>query len=178
MVRDISKFDFTTLYTKIYHNDLINVLNKIIYKAFTGGRGKYISFFGKKASWVTKPGNAQHFTKTSLKSAVKFLIEYCYFTVGNLLARQKIGIPMGIDPAPFSAYLYLYWYEDKFMCRLIRLDKRKAFLCNGNFWFIDDLIVINGGNVFLKCLRKYIQKIFNKSWNTQASELLSWILIS
>ena len=46
--RDISTFDFTILYTKIGHIDLIIVLNKVI--AFKGGHKKYISFFGKKAS--------------------------------------------------------------------------------------------------------------------------------
>ena len=151
--RDISTFDFTTLYTKIGHSDLINVLNKVIDTAFKGGRKKYISFFGKKASWVSKPRNAQHFTKTSLKSAVKFLIENCFFTLGNLLVRQKIGIPMGIDPAPFWANLYLYWYEDRFISMLIHSDRRKAFLFNGNFRFIDDLVIINGGNVFLESFR-------------------------
>ena len=34
-----------------------------------------ISFAGKKAFWMGKPSGKQYFSKTSLKDAVKFLIE-------------------------------------------------------------------------------------------------------
>ena len=54
---------------------------------------------------------------------------------------------------PFWANIYLYWYENKFMCILIRTDKRKAFLFNGNYRFIDDLIILNGGSAFLENFR-------------------------
>ena len=43
------------------------------------------------------------------------LIQNCHFTVGNYVMRQCIGIPTGIDPAPFWANLYLYAYENDFM---------------------------------------------------------------
>ena len=46
--------------------------------------------------------------------------------VGNSLLRQKIGIPMGIDPAPFWANLFLYTYENEYMSELISNDKVKA----------------------------------------------------
>ena len=42
-----------------------------------------------------------------MSSALKFLIEKVYFEVGGKLFRQKIGIPIGIDPAPFLANLFL-----------------------------------------------------------------------
>ena len=47
------------------------------------------------------------FTKSSLKATVEYLISKCYFTVGNPVFMQKIGIPMGIDSAPFWANLFL-----------------------------------------------------------------------
>ena len=43
---------------------------------------------------------------------MKHLIENCYFTVGQTVLRQAIGILMGIDPAPFLVNLYLYNYEE------------------------------------------------------------------
>ena len=46
--------------------------------------------------------------------------------VGNSLLRQKIGIPMGIDPAPFWANLFLYTYEKEYMSELISNDKLKS----------------------------------------------------
>ena len=35
--------------------------------------------------------------------------------VGNSLLRQKIGIPLGIEPAPFLANIFLYTYENEYM---------------------------------------------------------------
>jgi len=146
---NISTFDFATLYTKIEHENLLCVLYKLIDLGFKGGRRSNISFNGKRASWVSKPLNKRYFTKSTLKSTVKFLIENCFFEVGDLILRQKIGIPMGIDPAPFWANLYLHWYEGEFMKTLIQNDKLKAFSFNGNSRYSDDLICINGGDSFL-----------------------------
>ena len=47
------------------------------------------------------------FIKTTVKRTVQFLIENSYFTVGNVLLLQAVSIPMGNDPAPFWANLYL-----------------------------------------------------------------------
>ena len=52
------------------------------------------------------------FTKHSLKGALSHLISNCYFTVGNTVMRQKIDIPMGIDPLPFWANLFYTLMND------------------------------------------------------------------
>ena len=54
----------------------------------------------------------------SLIDTVSYLITKCYFTVGNQVYKQDIGIPMGIDPAPFWANL-LYRYEEKFVKKIV-----------------------------------------------------------
>ena len=46
------------------------------------------------------------------------MIENCYFSVGTIIMRQAIGIPMGIDPAPFWANLFLFYFEYKWMKRM------------------------------------------------------------
>ena len=51
----------------------------------------------------------------SVCACVSRLIKETYFEIGNLLFKQCIGLPMGIDPAPFWANLHLYAYEYKFM---------------------------------------------------------------
>jgi hypothetical protein len=58
--------------------------------------------------------------------------------------RQRVGIPMGIDPAPFWANLFLYSYEHEYMKNLIKSDRVLAKHLHAIFRFIDDLIVING----------------------------------
>ena len=59
--------------------------------------------------------------------------------VGNSLFRQKIGIPMGIDPALFWANLFLYTYENEYLSDLISSDKVKARHFRATKRFIDDL---------------------------------------
>ena len=38
-----------------------------------------------------------------------------FFTAGNLVFLQSIGIPMGIDQAPFWTNLYLYHFESELL---------------------------------------------------------------
>lgn len=147
--KSISTYDFSTLYTKLPHNKLIKELSEVIDFVFDGGKSKYINIsnYGK-ATWGNKTNKSISFSKHSLKAAVKHLILNCYFTVGNIVLRQAIGIPMGIDPAPFWANLFLYRYEEKYMSELILLDKRKARHFHSTKRFIDDLCAVNDGHLF------------------------------
>ena len=101
----ISTYDFSTLYTKIEHSSLIEVLNSLVDFVFKGGIRESIRIEGKKAFWSSHKDNI--FNKDNIKLAIRHLIRECYFTVGNKLFIQTIGIPMGIDPAPFWDTLYL-----------------------------------------------------------------------
>ena len=107
--KSISTYDFSTLYTKLPHAKLIKELEKLIEFTFEGGDRNYIKInkWGK-ASWVKKSKNSIGYTRHSLKVAIKHLIQNCFFIVGNVVLRQAIGIPMGIDPSPFWANLFLY----------------------------------------------------------------------
>ena len=49
--KDISTYDFSTLYTKLPHNDLIRVLNGHIDFVFDGGTSKYLGFSESKVFW-------------------------------------------------------------------------------------------------------------------------------
>ena len=142
----ISTFDFSTLYTKIEHSSLINNLNEIIDFTFQGGMKKFIGIKGKHAFWSPNNSNT-NFSKVDIKLAIKHLIRNCYFTVGNNVFIQTIGIPMGIDPAPFWANLYLYKFEYRFMKSFGSSDvtARKFHGCSR---FIDDLVCLNDGNKF------------------------------
>ena len=84
---------------------------------FLKGEIRHANVFLKitKRFGVNKKKDSVGFSKNALKKSVRHLIENCYFTVGNSLLRQKIGIPMSIDPAPFWANLFLYTYEEEHM---------------------------------------------------------------
>ena len=68
--------------------------------------------------------------------------------VGNSLLRQKIGIPIGIDPASFWANLSLYTYKNEYKSELILKDKNKARHFHATKHFVDDLGTLNDGSVF------------------------------
>ena len=49
-----------------------------------------------------------------LEATINHLIENCYFNNG----KQAIGIPVGINPAPFWVNHFLYSYEKEHMSSL------------------------------------------------------------
>jgi hypothetical protein len=152
--KSISTYDFSTLYTKLPHDKLINELHKLIDFVFEGGDRNYIKInkWGK-ANWGKKFKDSIGYTRHSLKVAVKHLIENCFFSVGKTILRQAIGIPMGIDPAPFWANLFLYAYESNYMSDLITTDKVKARHFHSTKRFIDDLCALNDGGEFGRVYR-------------------------
>ena len=146
--KHISCFDFSTLYTNIPHDKLIKKLNELVDFAYKGGDRNNICFNGNGSAYWGRKAKKKSFSNSSLKRAVTHLIKNCYFTVGNIVLRQNIGIPMGIDPAPFWANLFLYAYEHEFMKNLIKEDRIKAKHFHSTFRFIDDLCSLNDGGMF------------------------------
>ena len=149
--KSISTYDFSTLYTKLPHDKLLDSLFSIIDFTFNGGNKNFIRLDKNgKAFWGKKVKGSLGFSKPSLKRAVSHLIQNCYFNVGNVVMKQIIGIPMGIDPAPFWANLFLYYYEEKYISSLISTDKVKARHFHATKRFIDDLCALNDGGEFGK----------------------------
>ena len=152
--RDISTYDFSTLYTKLKHDDLVNNLNNIVDFAFNGGNHekdgnrKYLTVRGLSTFWSKKKHGKNSFTKQQIKLLTAHLIKETYFQVGNLLLKQCVGIPMGIDPAPFWANLHLYSYEYTFITGLMRTDKARAMKFRNATRFIDDECNLNDGGEF------------------------------
>ena len=147
----VTSFDFSTLYTKIPHDKLIDVLNKIIDFAFKGGtRGKISINNSGTANWVYKGSERSTcvYTKESIIRAVDFLIRNCYFRLGDKLFRQDIGIPMGSDPAPAFANLFLFHYESSWLDSIKKSNNILARKFGQVFRYIDDLLALNDGHSF------------------------------
>ena len=66
--------------------------------------------------------------------------------VGNLLLIQYIGIPLGTDPAPIWANLYLYDNKADFIFNLNKTDKPRAIKFKNASRFIDDECNLNGNS--------------------------------
>ena len=65
-----------------------------------------------------------------------FVFDY-YITIGPKILRQTFGIPIGSNPAPSFANLFLYFYKLKWMNKINKnglLKNRKLYT---NFRFID-----------------------------------------
>ena len=91
------------------------------------------------------------------------MIKGTYFLIGNKLFLQCIGIPMGIDPAPFWANLHLYSYEYKFITSLMGSDKGRAMKFRNASRFIETsatwMTVVNLDDLFARSIH------LNWSWN-------------
>ena len=85
--KEISTFDFSTLYTKLPHNDLIHVLNDVVDFVFDGGTRNYLGFSEYSTFWIKKPSGKRYFSKPKLKALVKHLITNTFFEIGNILIR-------------------------------------------------------------------------------------------
>ena len=157
----IQTFDFSTLYTSIPH-DLLNsrTKNNIINNVFKDKNG---------ATWYThiKVGrNKSYFTNDSLNGddkytandickMIEFLVDNIYVRFGGQLFWQMVGIPMGTNCAPLFVDLFLYSYENEFLDKLIKEDKRKlAGKFNLSYRYTDNLISFNN-----KRFKEYISDI-------------------
>ena len=79
---------------------------------------------------------------------LSLITRFCNF--GSTVFRQKIGIPMGIDPAPQMANLYLYYYEAAYMEKLTKENYGAARRFNYTSRFIDDLGTLNNDGHLMK----------------------------
>ena len=149
--RNVKMGDFSTLYTGINQEDLKEKLKLVTDKAFKGGTNQYIRV-GKQANWSSGKGcfSGGLFDKDRVHRLIDFVVDNSYFRLGNQVYHQCIGIPMGIDPAPQMANLYLYYYEYIYMEKLTVDDYGKAVKFNKTRRFIDDIGTINNDGLLMQ----------------------------
>ena len=141
--RSMEEFDFSTLYTKISQEDLKEKLMCITEKAFKGGQNQYIRVCDSRASWTNNTNGSYCVSKDMIRNMLELIVDNAYFSFGDKVYRQIIGIPMGIDPAPQMANLYLHYYEADFMEHLSVEHYSQARKFNHTRRFIDDLNTFN-----------------------------------
>ena len=78
--RNITTYDFTTLYTKLAHDDILDSMNTIIDLAFKKSKYKFISVYQSSSNWSNKPRpETFKFDAVSLKDSLKFILQHSYF---------------------------------------------------------------------------------------------------
>ena len=141
--RNIANYDFSTLYTKIPQTDLKEKLKAVVDKGFKGGQNQFITLNKKSARWGGDEVSKDTVNKEIIFNMIDTIIDNAFFTFGTRVYKQCIGIPMGIDPAPQMANLYLYCYEYNFMEKLTNENYGVAKKFNYTRRFIDDLNTLN-----------------------------------
>ena len=155
--RSIQTFDFSTLHTKIPLEDLKKKLKKNVEKAFKGGNNQYIRVTQQDAGWCHQK-KTNTFSKDEVFAMIDLVVDNSFFRFGDRVYRQCIGIPMGIDPAPQMANLYLYYYESSFMETITKENYGIAKKFNNTSRFIDDLATLNNDGY----LQQFKERIYPK----------------
>ena len=141
--KQICTFDFSILYTKIPHDQLLDILYKAIDFVFKRGTRDYIAINKQGCtSWSSKKkGHHFVFTKSVLKEAIKFLLHDCFFSIENIIIsyiiisyHNVVGIPMG----SVQAHKEAHWFNAQRKFGTINVQK-----INNSFQFIDDLLSQN-----------------------------------
>jgi len=137
------------LYTSLEHEDIKFALSSVVRLAFKHSKKGYISIYNYSSSFVksTREGT-WYFDCESLITAINYLLDNCYFTIGDVIFKQIIGVPMGVDPGPYMANLTLWFYENRYLEYLYKVDYFSAKLLNKTYRLIDDITSINSDGVF------------------------------
>ena len=151
-VNNVSSFDFDTLYTSLPHSEIKATLAKIINNAFDYCGKEFIRVSYFKAYFSDSDSrNSNHdiFNRADVIKLLNFLVDNSYILYKGKVFRQHTGIPMGIDPAPFMANLFLHYYENTYITNLVDSGKiKEAGVLKYTFRYLDDLFTIDDNSYF------------------------------
>ena len=170
-IDNVTSFDFETLYTALPHDLIKPVLASMINDIFQYVNKKFIRVTPKKAYFSDSDRKYKGhtiFTKEDVLKLLRFLINNSYVSFKGKIYKQWVGIPMGIDPAPYMANLFLHYFENKYIKLLVddkdekgnKKDSGKAKedmifaqMLRYCYRYLDDLLNINDNG--------YFEKIYN-----------------
>lgn len=149
MAKSIYTLDFTTLYTKLDHKDLLKTLTIFINNTL---KDRCLIYKGKYTHFSNDPDNYPNnvITTHRLINMLSWLVNNSYFNYRGSIFKQNIGIPMGTDCAPFLANIYLHQYEFNYMTKLMKSNIQLARSLNLTYRYIDDITILNDNGYFVK----------------------------
>ena len=149
--RNITTYDFSTLYTNFSLKDIETAMTGVVKLAFKHSKKKFISVYNKSFRWTDQPrSNTFKCTEESLIKDIVWLLNNSYFSVCGDIFRQLIGVPIGVNCGPLIANLTLFFFENKYLESLYKLDYRAAMKLGNTFRLIDDISAINSDGIFEK----------------------------
>ena len=150
--RNIATYDFSTMYTAIDLNDLVDKVGIAIREAFEGHLGLWAIEAGvlTDCKWIDEdldPAEPFTYSADQVIDLVRILVNSTYIANGEYIKRQCRGMPMGTNPAPPLANLYCYGCEAPAMDRLyndVSREIARSFM--GTNRLIDDTLATD--NIF------------------------------
>ena len=136
--KSISTFVFTTLHTTIPHKFVIKVLSEVINFVLKSKTRSRIVFSETSNYWTSKGCGRRYFARQTLFDAISFLVRKCNFTIGNVVFKEEISIPMGINPTPYWADVFQHFFESKDVQQFIS-EISCAYRFHGTSRFIGNL---------------------------------------
>ena len=148
-ITSIKSFDFSTLYTTIFHQKLKSRLTTIIRNSFNHKNGnrkyKFLVLGRERPYFVKEHSDSKNkYTEDDIINMLEFLAVNIFVVFGGKDFQQIVGIPMGTNCAPLLADIFLYSYEAEFIQSLLSTGKKKvASQFNFTYRYIDDVFSIN-----------------------------------
>ena len=141
----MSIYDFSTHYTTLPHNLIIDKLIDLIERTFQREGSPYLACNDRNAFFtLEKPKYYHAWSCQNVCNALTFLLINMFIQFGTKLYRQVVEIPMGTNCAPLVADLFLFCYARDFMVSFSgdkQADVIDAF--NTTSRYLDDILNIN-----------------------------------
>ena len=160
----LSTYDFSTLYTTLPNNLIIEKLINLIEWTFKRKGSPYIACNERQAFFTSEDTKRYKlWSCQNVCEALIYLLDIIYIRFSIKLYRQIVGIPMGTNYAPLVADLFLFCYEREFMTSLSDVKQAEiieAFKSTSRY--LDDLLNIDN---------PYFKGIVNRIYQSYLSEL-------
>ena len=153
-------FDFSSMYTTLDLQELKSQMTLYVQLCFDNSSDTVLKVHSRENhKWLnaqSRPSaNSRCFDADTLIEWIVFLVDNLYLVVGDRIALQVIGIPMGTNCAPFLANLMLFMYEFRYLRLLVNevlaIPKDKwhnsrewCTLRKLSFYFAHDILMICG----------------------------------
>lgn len=134
--------DFSTLFTSLPQQDVINQLQCLNELCFHNANKKYLCIGYNYYFYSNVPSDRVQYCYTSedISKLIKWVVQESYVTFAGFVFKQVVEIPMGGPSSPLIANLTLAMHELNFLKKYPTLNIR------GVSRYIDDICVINCPN--------------------------------
>ena len=148
-IKNVTSYDFKTLYTNIPQHKLKGNLKIFISSIFKLKKKKYVTIEQKRSYFSDKTSKFCRFNENDIINQVNYLIDNCFIQYNKSVLQQVIGIPMGSNSATHMANIFLHIYEKAYIEHLIDEGNTDVIKNHGiPFRYQDDHIIF--GNSYAK----------------------------